>query len=336
MANIQIFLSDTHFGVRNNSINWLQSQKDFIYNQFVPYLKKLEKDNTVEVFHLGDVFDSRSSISPMICKEANKMLETIACHCDLFTILAGNHDFFSPIEGSDNSTSLEMLPCMWRTDIDNIEILTEGCSYIDSEIVCIPWFEFHNPKKLKSILDRVKNIKTILTHTDLDHLDPEIQKIVGDRNIVTGHIHIPDIDEKHHHYTLGSCYSLNFADSNADRGFWRIDNWDLSTLEFIENTESIKFYRINVDDLFSEPTYNPQDYIELIVKEDVYNRDSTQEAIKGFYSRYPHFTVVVEENELEYDKTPGIDLGIYPIVKSFCPKHLHDKLDEVVESITNA
>ena len=330
MSNIQIFLSDTHFGVRANSINWLESQKAFIYNQFIPYLKKLERNNTVEIFHLGDVFDSRSSISPMICKEANLMLEEISCHCDMFTILAGNHDFFSPIEGNDNSTSLEMLPCMWR-DNENIEILTEGCSYIGDKAACIPWFEFHNPKKLKSILDRVKNIETILTHTDLDHLDPEIQKIIGDKNIITGHIHIPDIDEKHHHYTLGSCYSLNFADANSERGFWQTKDWDLSTLEFIENRESIMFHRINEEALTKEPNFNEQDYIELTLKENIYNLPSTQETIKHYYANYPHFTVVVMQNEIEFNESELEDSSIYTIVKNACPENLRDKLDIVKE-----
>lgn len=330
MNNIQIFLSDTHFGVRANSINWLESQKAFIYKQFIPYLKKLKKDNTVEVFHLGDVFDSRSSISPMICKETNRMLEEISCHCDMFTVLAGNHDFFSPIEGNDNSTSLEMLPCMWK-DGTNIKILTEGCSYIDDKTVCIPWFEFHNPKKLKPILDRQKNIEIILTHTDVEHLDPEIQAIVGKRNIVTGHIHIPDIDEKHHHYTLGSCYSLNFADANSDRGFWQTIDWDLSTLEFIENRESIMFYRINEEDLTKEPNFNEQDYIELTLKEDTYNLPSTQETIKYYCANYPHFTVVVVQNEIEFNEIELEDSSIYTIVKNSCPENLRDKLDTVKE-----
>lgn len=330
MSNIQIFLSDTHFGVRNNSINWLESQKAFIYNQFIPYLKKVKKENFVRVFHLGDVFDSRSSISPMICKETNKMLEAISEHCDSFTILAGNHDFFSPIEGNDNSTSLEMLPCMWK-EYNDINIITKDCDFYDNKALCIPWFEFHNPDKLKKLLHKYHDTEIILTHTDLDHLDPEIQKIVGDKNIITGHIHIPTIDEKHHHYTLGSCFALNYADANSERGFWQTENWDLTSLKFINNIKSIKFCKILNEDILDFSDYDPQDYIELVIKDNLYERDDIQKAIKNFYTDCPHFTVVVEQQNIEIESFDE-DLGMYNIVKNACPENLRDKLDTLVES----
>lgn len=326
--NKQIFISDTHFGVRNNSITWLESQKNFIYNQFIPYVKKLGKDNYVRVFHLGDVFDSRSSISPMICKETNKMLEDIAEACDTLTVIAGNHDFFSPIEGSDNSTSLEMLPCRWKQD-NNIKIITNDCMCYDRKAVCIPWFDFHNPKKLQIILSKYPEVGTIFTHTDTEHLDKDIQSIVGKRNIVTGHIHIPLLLPKQHHYTLGSCYSLNYADANSERGFYVMTDWDLSTIEFVPNTESIRFYRINGDEV-PEMDFEPQDYIEFTLKEDVYNQPNMQEAIKNYYTRYPHFSVVVEQQHIEIESLDE-DLGIYNIVKRACPEHLHKKLEVVAD-----
>lgn len=330
MNSIQVLLSDTHFGVRNNSINWLESQKDFVYNQFIPYLKRLEKNNTVEVFHLGDVFDSRSSISPMICKETNLMLEEISLHCDMFTILAGNHDFFSPIEGSNNSTSLEMLPCMWK-DNKNINILTEGSSYFDGKAVCIPWFDFHNPEKLKDILEQYDNIETILTHTDLDHLDPEIHLLVKGKNIITGHIHIPNIDTNKRFYTLGSCYALNYQDADSERGFYRIEDWDLSTLEFIPNTRSIQYHRITDEDILDYTDHDQQDYVELIVKDSIYERPDIQEAIKNMYSTCHHFTVVIDQQEVEIESISP-ETGMYAIVKNSCPENLRDKLDIIVEA----
>ena len=34
-----ILFTDTHFGIKQNSITWFNSQKDFIVNQLIPYIK---------------------------------------------------------------------------------------------------------------------------------------------------------------------------------------------------------------------------------------------------------------------------------------------------------
>jgi hypothetical protein len=43
-------LSDVHFGVRNNSIEWLENQLDFFYNFYIPYLKNNVQKNDVFFF----------------------------------------------------------------------------------------------------------------------------------------------------------------------------------------------------------------------------------------------------------------------------------------------
>ena len=40
---IDILFTDTHFGWKNNSMNWLNSQMKFIYEQFIPTIKKYKK-----------------------------------------------------------------------------------------------------------------------------------------------------------------------------------------------------------------------------------------------------------------------------------------------------
>jgi len=327
MSSSQVLLSDTHFGVRNNSISWLESQKDFVYNQFIPYLKKLPKgDNTV--IHLGDVFDSRSSISPMICKETNLMLEEIAKNCERFIIIAGNHDFFSPIEGMDNSTSLEMLPCLWKDN--NIDILYKNSMCIKDNIF-IPWFDFHNLRTLRTFIQEAPRLRNIFTHTDISHLDEETLSLLKGKNIFTGHIHIPDLQPKKGHYTLGSCFSINYQDANSDRGFYTMKDWDAETLRFHPNTRSLKFYRINDEEVLDFSDHSDQDYIELTIKDSIYERPDIQEAIKNMYSTCHHFTVVIEQQEVEIESISP-EAGMYSIVKNACPENLRDKLDIVVEA----
>ena len=46
-------LSDAHFGVRANSIEWLQNQLDFFYKLYIPYLKENIEKNDVFFFSRG-------------------------------------------------------------------------------------------------------------------------------------------------------------------------------------------------------------------------------------------------------------------------------------------
>ena len=59
-------LGDLHFGVRSNSVEWLNIQKDFFENVFIPNLKKHYKPGDVLV-QVGDTFDNRQSINQGFC-----------------------------------------------------------------------------------------------------------------------------------------------------------------------------------------------------------------------------------------------------------------------------
>ena len=100
-----IILSDTHYGIKQNSITWMNSQVDFLYKEFLPFVKHLKKEGPIQVVHCGDVFDSRSSINPLIASNIRKAFREIANECP-FYINAGNHDFYSPNE--DDISALDL------------------------------------------------------------------------------------------------------------------------------------------------------------------------------------------------------------------------------------
>ena len=53
-------ITDTHFGVRNDSKQFLDFFDKFYTNVFFPYLKE---NNIKTIFHLGDIVDRRKFIS---------------------------------------------------------------------------------------------------------------------------------------------------------------------------------------------------------------------------------------------------------------------------------
>ena len=43
-------ISDLHFGVRANSLEWLKNQLDFFYGVYIPYLKEC---HTQHIYHFS-------------------------------------------------------------------------------------------------------------------------------------------------------------------------------------------------------------------------------------------------------------------------------------------
>ena len=69
-------LGDLHFGVRSNSLEWLEIQKDFFENEFIPTLEKEYKPGDVLV-QVGDTFDNRQSINIKVLNYAINLFERL-------------------------------------------------------------------------------------------------------------------------------------------------------------------------------------------------------------------------------------------------------------------
>ena len=100
-----ILFTDTHFGIKQNSITWFNSQKDFIVNQLIPYIKTIDDD--VRLVHLGDVFDSRSTISTYIATNVVELFKELKSIVKEFIVIGGNHDYYSPT--TDRIDTLNLL-----------------------------------------------------------------------------------------------------------------------------------------------------------------------------------------------------------------------------------
>lgn len=310
---IDVLLTDTHFGVRQNSLIWLNSQLDFIYNQFIPYIKNCKRD--VRVIHLGDVFDSRSTISTYIATKVIQAFKDIRKECKEMIIVAGNHDYYSP--ESDEICSLSI----FFRDLD-IKILYNDF-YVDGEDLFLPWYEYLNTENTSRIIKQL-NIKNIYTHADIISSHIPYKNI----NIYSGHTHIPYI--KGHVKNLGSCYALDFADANSPRGFYIIDN---GKLFFEENVESIRFYRLYNDDIFECGPYDKNDYIEIYVDKDNLMETNCIKRIDELSKVYKNLWVIpkVQINESSDVEFSGYD--IESITKEMIPENLKEKFNIILSKL---
>ena len=89
------FLTDTHFGVRNSSNEWIEIMKDYFYEWFIPLVKNNYQPGDV-LIHLGDVYDSRQSINIKVLNLGVDVFESLSqIFSDGIYIIVGNHDLWS-------------------------------------------------------------------------------------------------------------------------------------------------------------------------------------------------------------------------------------------------
>ena len=71
----KIIITDTHFGRYNNSINFLNSQL-LIFDDLKRFIK-MNKVDRFDLIHLGDIFESRSTISTQISDEVRLLFKEL-------------------------------------------------------------------------------------------------------------------------------------------------------------------------------------------------------------------------------------------------------------------
>ena len=223
-------ITDTHFGYRQGSPSFFESQMRFM-DVFLDMLKK----NTGRVIHLGDVFHSRDFLPVKIAVEVNKLFNKIAELATEFYIIAGNHDIYSPV--NDDYTSIELA-------LDHPVIVREIVELEDC--ILVPWSRVNEIESLY-----IKN-KPILTHTDLTNYRPPVP-------VVSGHLH--QRWKRGNRMNLGSCFAFNFGD--LDNKYIHI-TYDFRSFRKIENTVSNRFYRFTSTDQFDR--LRPGDEVELYIK----------------------------------------------------------------------
>lgn len=312
-----ILFTDTHFGTRNNSMTWWKSQSDFIYKQFIPYIESLNEP--VRIIHLGDVFDSRSSLSTFIMKEVHKLFVDIANIKNVISIIviAGNHDFYSPT--SDEWSGIELV----LKNVNKVHLVLREPEKIEEDnLMFFPWYvqEDRNLKHIKP------NVGYLFTHSDIVTDFP-----IFASPIFSGHIHTPYVNGNTRN--LGSCYPLSFADSNQDRYFYV---WDSKTdnLTSFANEYSIKFYRIYNEDVLTFDTNNPNDYVELYIKNSLARKPEYIEAVKRLYGKYKNIWNIPQPDELA-NNTDIETADIETIISHILPEECKEKFEYIKEKVKN-
>ena len=271
-------ITDTHFGARNDNLNFNDYFYKFYDNVFFPVLK--ERGITTCV-HMGDVVDRRKFISYRIASDFRKRFinKFQELGIDLHIII-GNHDTY--YKNTNEVNSMEEL-----VGSDRFKIYTESeiVEFDGIPILFVPWINVNNYDKSVKLLNTAKS-DIIMGHLGISGFQMHRGQVSVEGHekemfrrfdtVFSGHFHHKSDDGQI--YYLGTPYQITWSDYDDPKGFHIFDT-ETRELERIINPY-ILFRKIYYDD--TQEDYNNHDiaqyenqYVKLIVvnKKDLYEFD---------------------------------------------------------------
>ena len=242
-------VTDTHWGVRNDSQVFADYFKKFYDNAFFPYL---EENNITTVLHLGDIVERRKYINFVTASRLeNDFIRPLHDRGIKTFYIVGNHDCFYKNTNEINSMS----QLYGNRAYDSMTIITDPTEldFDGCKIVAMPWMCQDN---MDRALDLIKNTTAEILMGHLELAGFEMYKgsmidhgmdanIFGKFDVVcSGHFHHKS--SKGNVNYLGCPYEITWSDYGDQKGFHVFDT-ETRELTFIHNPYTM-FNKILYDD----------------------------------------------------------------------------------------
>lgn len=244
-------LGDLHLGVKNNSMEWSEIQREFLLDFFLSRVDvegfDPERDILIQV---GDWHHVRESTNTRVFKLSLEVAKAFTSKFKrgVFVIL-GNHDVY--YKDRTDTHSLECFPLMY----DNFRVFeTPEILHLDShKFLMLPWIE--DVSSLKQQVALNSSASHVFCHADvkgsvlnaftkLEH-GLDITDLGSFKRVYSGHIHIRQ--EKGNVLYVGTPYEMDRGDRGNTKGFWILDlDKDCVTERFIENRVSPRHLKLDV------------------------------------------------------------------------------------------
>ena len=274
-----LVITDQHFGVRNDSLVFLEKYRLF-YTQVV--LPLIDKEGITEILNLGDTFDKRKTINYNSLDAAKEMwFNPLRDRGVTMHMLIGNHDIYF------KNTLKVNAPSLLLKDYDNINIIDVPGDYNIGgvPVCCIPWICDENRDATARAIE-TSEAALCVGHLELTGFEaiPGVVMSHGDDadqyskfdKVLSGHFHLKS-KKKNVHY-LGNPNQIYWNDYGQKKGFHLINT----------DTLALKFYK------------NPYEVFHKIY----YNEDTLEE-IKGldFTNTYVKLIVDQRTDQAKFDQT---------------------------------
>jgi DNA repair exonuclease SbcCD nuclease subunit len=273
-------INDTHFGARNDNVNFNEYFYQFYEKQFFPYLKE---NNITHCIHLGDIMDRRKFVSYRTAKDVRERFikPFIEMGIELH-VLIGNHDTYYKNTNDVNSV-IELFGDRYK----QIHIYPEAetVSFGDTPIMFVPWINNQNHTETLAKIQET-NAQICMGHLEVAGFamnkgiinEHGISKSIFGKfdTVFSGHFHHKSDDG--HIFYLGAPYEFYWNDCDDRKGFHVFDT-ETRELERIENPLTIhsKIYYDDTQNDYTkyDVTQHKNNYVKVIVvnKKDLYKFD---------------------------------------------------------------
>ena len=327
-------VGDLHLGIKNNSVEWLQIQKDFLL-EFL--LNKVDEDFDEDrdvLFLEGDIFHSRESINVRIHDEALTIFKKLS---EKFKrgiyIIIGNHDVYY----KDRNVVHSLKAISHIADnihvFENPEILTINGTH---NFLMLPWVEDVN--RINQIITDHKDLcDYIVCHADIKGLrfnkwtkvehGIEVDTLASYKRVYAGHIHHRQ-EFKNVLYT-GTPYQMDRGDRDNIKGHYELTlTSDSITEKFIQNTQSPVYKKFDIYELLEMPVEEVisslnNAFVDVMISVNFVNKFPVTRFIeavsKSTHRKIEFFTYVdqVKDETVASDFNPEDQFNVIDIFKSF-------------------
>lgn len=339
-------ISDTHFGARNNSVEWLNNMIAYFEDFFIPKVKENYKKGDI-LIHCGDVYDNRQSVNLLVLHRTISLFEKFREIFDGIYVIAGNHDIMR--KNSNDISSLDTLKY-----IPGVHIFKEPISIKTkyADLLFMPWRKSHE--------DEVNTIHSynadyLFCHTTISGVkfDKYRSSESGLKNgeckdfkrVYSGHIHLTQ-RYKNILY-VGNPYQMTRSDTNNNKGFWCID-FESGEETFFENTYSPKFIKIylekTLDNTLNEIIdVSTNNFVDVYIPSEWLLKYQITPLIEQLSDVSKRLEVIpfdsddkMENNEINYEKT----LNTYNLCENYVnnmslEKSIKDRLLKTLKELYN-
>lgn len=293
-------ITDTHWGVRNDHLAFMENNNLFLDNVFFPLLVK---HNIGTIVHLGDLVDRRKYIN---INTANRLrvdfLDKMIGY-DVH-IIAGNHDTY--FKNTNEINSIRELVDE-KYDFKIYDRYAEEVSFDGTPILFIPWICDDNRQRTVEIINGTKST-IAMGHLEIQGFEMYKGSIVSHGDdaslfdrfdmVMSGHYHHRSTNG--HIWYLGSHAEFTWSDYDDPRGFHVFDT-ETRELTFIENPYKMfkKIWYNDTDDNFINSDIDYQQYKNSLVKVIVTNKSQPlwfDKFIENLESENPIDLQIVEDH----------------------------------------
>ena len=308
-SNNIILLSDIHFGVRNNSIEWMDNIHNYFFNFFIPFLKENSNENTSLII-MGDIFDSRQSLDIKVLNIALDIITNIlkVNNTIKIYIVEGNHDSYK--KKDNDITSLSIFKTFNNVVViqkPTLEILDDGTKFL-----FVPW---NGDMTEQNNVIRDIDADFVFMHNDInsgyyDNGRPIINGVdittINNKKIYSGHIH-KRYNSKKFTY-VGTPYQLRRSDIGNKKGIYILSKKNKKWQEkFVENNFSPEFFRIRIEDILEKKIKDlyslfHNNYVDIVIKKSYakyINQQKILDVLSDFKFKRIFFIVDKEEDIIE-------------------------------------